>query len=244
MEISKEAGGAKMSQPRGEKMKILDSLGIANNNQGASTGASWQSTGTEGTIEVISPVDGRLLASVYRCSEKDYRYCSAAAEETFRAWRCVPAPKRGEIVRQIGEALELHMGMNKEEARKRSAELLSMVALSCNSYTRLIPGFWAPTEASWGMDNRTCALRVIGGSAKAQRVEYRIAAAQERQPERVEAGCRGGAAFVAEFAVTAEHGDVEPRERRPVAGAPDDSGDVEDVSVRGGRLGVGDRDDA
>jgi len=105
MEISKEAGGAKMSQPRGEKMKILESLGIANNNQGASTGASWQTTGTEGAIEVISPVDGRLLASVYRCSEKDYRQCSASAEETFRAWRCVPGPKRGEIVRQIGEAL-------------------------------------------------------------------------------------------------------------------------------------------
>jgi glutamine synthetase len=57
------------------------------------------------------------------------------------------------------------------------AETLAMVASTVNSYTRLIPGFWAPTEASWGMDNRTCALRVIGGSAKAQRVEYRIAAA-------------------------------------------------------------------
>ncbi len=56
-------------------------------------------------------------------------------------------------------------------------ELLAMVACTVNSYTRLIPGFWAPTEASWGFENRTCALRVIGGSAKAQRVEYRIAAA-------------------------------------------------------------------
>ena len=56
-------------------------------------------------------------------------------------------------------------------------ELLSMVAPTVNSYTRLIPGFWAPTAATWGFENRTCALRVIGGSAKAQRVEYRIAAA-------------------------------------------------------------------
>ena len=56
-------------------------------------------------------------------------------------------------------------------------ELLSMVAPTVNSYTRLIPGFWAPTAATWGYENRTCALRVIGGSAKAQRVEYRIAAA-------------------------------------------------------------------
>lgn len=56
-------------------------------------------------------------------------------------------------------------------------ELLSMIACTVNSYTRLIPGFWAPTSASWGVDNRTTALRVIPGSAKSQRVEYRIAAA-------------------------------------------------------------------
>ena len=56
-------------------------------------------------------------------------------------------------------------------------ELLTMVAPTVNSYTRLIPGFWAPTEASWGIENRTCALRAIIGSAKSQRVEYRIAAA-------------------------------------------------------------------
>ncbi|MEM1112134.1 MAG: glutamine synthetase family protein [Pseudomonadota bacterium] len=56
-------------------------------------------------------------------------------------------------------------------------ELLSMVALTCNSYTRLVPGAWAPTAASWGLENRTCALRVIAGSPRAQRIEYRVAAA-------------------------------------------------------------------
>jgi glutamine synthetase len=56
-------------------------------------------------------------------------------------------------------------------------ELLAMVAPTVNSYTRLIPGFWAPTDATWGIENRTCALRVIPGSEKSQRVEYRIAAA-------------------------------------------------------------------
>ena len=56
-------------------------------------------------------------------------------------------------------------------------ELLAMIAPTVNSYTRLIPGFWAPTAATWGYENRTCALRVIGGLAHAQRVEYRIAAA-------------------------------------------------------------------
>lgn len=56
-------------------------------------------------------------------------------------------------------------------------ELLSMIACTVNSYTRLIPGFWAPTAASWGIENRTCALRAIPGNPKSQRVEYRIAAA-------------------------------------------------------------------
>jgi glutamine synthetase len=56
-------------------------------------------------------------------------------------------------------------------------ELLAMVALTVNSYTRLIPGFWAPTDSAWSVDNRTTALRVIEGSEKSQRVEYRVAAA-------------------------------------------------------------------
>jgi glutamine synthetase len=56
-------------------------------------------------------------------------------------------------------------------------ELLAMVASTVNSYSRLVPGFWAPTSATWGIENRTCALRVIQGGRKSQRVEYRIAAA-------------------------------------------------------------------
>jgi glutamine synthetase len=61
--------------------------------------------------------------------------------------------------------------------QKLMPELLAMVAPTVNSYTRLIPGFWAPTDSTWSVDNRTCALRVIPGSPKSQRVEYRVAAA-------------------------------------------------------------------
>jgi glutamine synthetase len=57
------------------------------------------------------------------------------------------------------------------------APLLSMIACTVNSYARLVPGYWAPTSATWGFENRTCALRVIGGSQTSQRVEHRIAAA-------------------------------------------------------------------
>jgi glutamine synthetase len=56
-------------------------------------------------------------------------------------------------------------------------EFLALVAPTVNSYRRLIPGYWAPTSATWGVENRTCALRVIPGSEKSQRVEFRIAAA-------------------------------------------------------------------
>ncbi|MFL5165811.1 MAG: glutamine synthetase family protein [Microvirga sp.] len=61
--------------------------------------------------------------------------------------------------------------------QKLMPELLAMVASTVNSYSRLIPGFWAPTSATWGIENRTTALRAIPGSPSAQRVEYRIAAA-------------------------------------------------------------------
>ena len=51
---------------------------------------------------------------------------------------------------------------------------LSLYAPTINSYTRLVKGAWAPTAATWGVDNRTTALRVITGSEKSQRVEFRI----------------------------------------------------------------------
>jgi len=56
-------------------------------------------------------------------------------------------------------------------------EVLPMIAPTINSYTRMIKGFWAPTHSNWGIDNRTTAIRVIPGSPKSHRLEYRIAAA-------------------------------------------------------------------
>ena len=53
-------------------------------------------------------------------------------------------------------------------------DFLAMVASTVNAYTRLVPGFWAPTHATWGCENRTTALRAIPGSDASQRVEYRV----------------------------------------------------------------------
>jgi glutamine synthetase len=54
---------------------------------------------------------------------------------------------------------------------------LCLCAPTVNSYTRLVKGAWAPTSATWGVENRTTALRVIPGSPKSQRVEFRLGAA-------------------------------------------------------------------
>lgn len=56
-------------------------------------------------------------------------------------------------------------------------EFLALMAPTVNSYRRLVPGFWAPTDATWGVENRTTALRVVPGGEKSQRLEYRLGAA-------------------------------------------------------------------
>lgn len=60
---------------------------------------------------------------------------------------------------------------------KYTKSFLAMIAPTINSYTRLVKGFWAPTAVAWGVENRTTALRVIPGSEKSQRVEFRVSAA-------------------------------------------------------------------
>ncbi|MEH6559307.1 MAG: glutamine synthetase [Oceanicoccus sp.] len=61
--------------------------------------------------------------------------------------------------------------------QKLMPELLVMYAQTVNSYSRMVPGFWAPTDATWGCENRTTALRVIPGSDKSQRTEFRLGSA-------------------------------------------------------------------
>ena len=86
-------------------MSILKTLAIEKNNQGASTGSEWSRNREKGSIDITSPVDGSHIASVYSASSEDYRNCVDKARQAFISWRLVPAPKRGEIVRQIGDAL-------------------------------------------------------------------------------------------------------------------------------------------
>ena len=83
---------------------ILQQLGINVNNAGVSTGNKWiKSKGA--VIASYSPVDGKLIASVTSATEKEYQEVVNTAQAAFKVWRNMPAPKRGEIVRQIGEEL-------------------------------------------------------------------------------------------------------------------------------------------
>ena len=84
--------------------KMLSQLGIKPSNQGASTGMNWLESKGE-MIESYSPVDGKLIASVTAADRDTYEQIIKKAQEAFDVWRLWPAPKRGEVVRQIGEAL-------------------------------------------------------------------------------------------------------------------------------------------
>jgi aldehyde dehydrogenase (NAD+) len=86
-------------------MEFLKSLKIAGSkNSGSSTGINWiESDGA--AIESISPVDGKKIAAVTCTDKKAYNEVIEKARKAFSAWRQWPAPKRGEIVRQIGELL-------------------------------------------------------------------------------------------------------------------------------------------
>ncbi|MDR3665855.1 MAG: aldehyde dehydrogenase family protein, partial [Ignavibacteriaceae bacterium] len=83
-------------------MEFLNKLGIKEHNFGASTGSKWFQTNDQGELKIYSPADGKLIASVYLASSDDYDKIIQIGQDSFYKWRKIPAPKRGDIVRQIG----------------------------------------------------------------------------------------------------------------------------------------------
>ena len=86
-------------------MEFLKQLHINETNFGGSTGQNWFKTSSEGDLDINSPADGKKIASVHMISESDYDSIVETAKSAFKIWREIPAPKRGEIVRQIGNRL-------------------------------------------------------------------------------------------------------------------------------------------
>lgn len=81
---------------------LLRKLGLSRDNSGAFCG-EWFGGGK--VIECVSPNDGRMLARVCTATPDEYERVAQRAQRAFENWRTVPAPKRGEIVRQLGDAL-------------------------------------------------------------------------------------------------------------------------------------------
>ena len=86
---------------------VLHQLGIQQLNQGISTGTNnWHGNGA--LLESKSPVDGHVIGTIHLGGAKDYDQVVDTAHQAFLVWRNLPAPKRGEIIRQIGDRLRLH----------------------------------------------------------------------------------------------------------------------------------------
>lgn len=94
-------------------MDFLSRLNVQSKNQGASTGSVWLSAKGK-KITSYSPADGKEIASVVACNEASYECIVSSAQQGFLEWRTWPSPKRGDIVRQISDALR----QNKEPLGK------------------------------------------------------------------------------------------------------------------------------
>ena len=86
--------------------EALKELGLKEINNGSSTGSECFSSGE--LLESYSPVDGKLIGKVKCSTKEDYEKVMSAATSAFKNWRTVPAPKRGEMVRQFGDKLRTH----------------------------------------------------------------------------------------------------------------------------------------
>ena len=87
-------------------MHFLSTLQVQQKNKGVSTGTKWL-TSKGAAIDSYSPVDGKLIAAVKSADKDSYEAVLQQAQTAFAAWRQWPAPKRGDVVRQIGEELRL-----------------------------------------------------------------------------------------------------------------------------------------
>ena len=143
-------------------MNFINELGINDVNYGACSGAGkWSETTQAGEIVSINPANGKKIASVYQCSESDYDRIVSDSAKVFKKWRKVPAPVRGELVRQMGEALRekkdalgslvsLEMGKIKQEGDGEVQEMIDIADFAVGQ-SRMLYG---KTMHSERMDHR------------------------------------------------------------------------------------------
>lgn len=138
-------------------MKLLESLKLTAKNAGASSGAQhWSKTTTAGELLSYNPATNEIIASVYKASIDDYMAVVKEAQKAFLSWRAVPAPKRGEIIRAIGDALRYHkealgslvsleMGKSKQEGLGEVQEMIDMADFAVGQ-SRMLYGITTHSE--------------------------------------------------------------------------------------------------
>jgi len=87
---------------------VLKNLGISDLNTACSTGSVWGSSADAERIDSYSPADGKKIAAIQLATAANYEAVMERASTAFPFWRGLPAPKRGDIVRQLGDALRVH----------------------------------------------------------------------------------------------------------------------------------------
>ncbi len=137
-------------------MDFLMKLGIEKLNPGASTGRWWDTDTSGPLLNVLSPVDGKIIASVNQASVRSYEQVVKTAEAAFARWRLVPAPQRGEIIRQIGlkfragkdslgALISYEMGKSLQEGRGEVQELIDICDFAAGQ-SRMLYGFTTHSE--------------------------------------------------------------------------------------------------
>ena len=103
---------------------IPKSLNVPPKPAASAVGPDWRAAGGKPLV-VRSPIDGRVLAEIATATPRDVESVIASASEAFKTWRTIPAPKRGEFVRRVGEKL-----------RERKADLATLVSLEAGKITQ------------------------------------------------------------------------------------------------------------
>ena len=154
--------------------EILNQLEIKSINPGACSGpGQWVSVPDSGLLDSVNPATGEVLAQISSCSAKDYAALMEKSQRAFLEWRKVPAPKRGEVVRLIGEALRtkkdalgslvsLEVGKIKAEGDGEVQEMIDMADFAIGQ-SRMLYGFTMHSErAQHRMYEQWHPLGVVG----------------------------------------------------------------------------------
>ena len=154
-------------------MELLSRLNVHANHSGASTGTWWSTDKTQPVITSENPSNQKEIACVHSASFDDYETIITASQKTFCTWRKMPAPKRGEIIREIGDALRLHkadlgmlvsleMGKSLQEGLGEVQEMIDMADFSVGQARMLYGKTMHSERPEHRMYEQWHALGVVG----------------------------------------------------------------------------------